>query len=121
MQTSVFGILNHIAMVAKSKSMFSLLLQANIPNYRDNLPQIQHFLSLNEGIPQIFTIFGTFPHLSNSFSCRIKAKPKYLGLDTTTTANFSNNTGYTFQLQASTQLTMLRSVLDHTPNAIMTV
>ena len=59
--------------------------------------------------------------LSNHFTCRIKAKPKYSRLDTNTTANFSNNTGYTLLLQASTQPTMLRLVLDHILNAIMTV
>ena len=51
----------------------------------------------------------------------IEANPKYSGLDTSITANLSNNTGYTLQLQASTQLTMLRSVLGHSPNAIMIV
>ena len=60
MQTSDFDILNRIVMVAKSKSMFSLLLQANIPNNWDNLPQIQHFLSPNKGISWVFTIFRTF-------------------------------------------------------------
>ena len=45
-------------------------------------------------------------HLSKGFSCRIEVKPEYLGLDTHTTADFSNNTGYTFQLQASTQMTI---------------
>ena len=70
-----FGILNCITMVAKSKSMFSLLLQVNIPNNRDNLPQIQHFLSPNEGIPQIFTIFGTFPIYLTSFLVESKPNP----------------------------------------------
>ena len=76
--------------------------------------------------PEYLQYSEPFSHLSNllvssGFTCRIEAKPKYSGLDTNTTANFSNNTGYTLQLQASTQLTMLRSVLDHIPNAIMTV
>ena len=115
MQTSDFGILNCIVMVTKSKSMFSLLLQANILNNRDNLPQIQHYLAPNEGIPQIFAIFGTFLIYLTVFTCRIEVKPEYLGLDTNITANFSNNTGYTLQLQASTQLTMLGSVLGHIP------
>ena len=100
--------------------MFSLLLQVDIPNNRDNPPQIQHYLSPNEGIPKIFTIFRTFP-IYLCFTCRIEAKPEYSGLDTNPTANFSNNTGYMLQLQASTQLIMLRSVLDHIPNAIMRV
>ena len=59
MQMTNFGIVNCIAMVAKSKSMFSILLQVNTPNNQNNLPQIQHFLSPTKGIPQIFAIFGT--------------------------------------------------------------
>ena len=105
MRTTDFGIVNHIAMVAKSKSMLSILLQANTPNNRDNLPQIQHLLSPTKGIPQVFAIFGTISIYLIVF-LRIEAKPEYLGLDTNTTANFSNNTGYTFQLQASTQMTI---------------
>ena len=61
-----------------------------------------------------------FPAI-NHFTCRTEANPEYSGLDTNSTAYFSNNTRYTLQLQASTQLTMLRLVLDHIPNAIMTV
>ena len=75
MQTSDFGTLNHIAMVAKSKSMFSLLLQANIPNNWDNLPQIQHLLSPNEGIPRIFTIVGTFPIYLTVLLVELKPNP----------------------------------------------
>ena len=101
--------------------MFSLLLQANIPNNQDTQPQIQHYLSPNEEIPQIFAIFRTFPSYLTIFTCIIKAKPEYSGLDINITTNFSNNTGYTLQLQASTQLTILRSVLDHIPNVITTV
>ena len=106
-------------MVAKSKSVFSLLLQVNIPNNWDNLPHIQHYLSPKRKYPKYSQYSEPFP--PNSSSCRIKAKPKYLELDTNITANFTNNTGYTFQLQASTQPTMLTLVLDHTPNAITTV
>ena len=73
-----FGILNCIMMVAKSKSMLSLP-------------------SSTKGIPQIFAIFGTFPIYLTVFLVELKPNP---------TANFSNNTGYTFQLQASTQLTI---------------
>ena len=75
----------------------------------------------NQGnTPNIHNI-ENLSHLSNRFPCRTEAKPKYSGLDTITTANFSNNTGYTLQLQASTQLTRLRLVLDHNPNAFTTV
>ena len=59
--------------------------------------------------------------LFNHFTCKIEAKPKYSGLKTNSTANFSNSTGYMLQLQASTQLKMLRLLLDHIPNAITTV
>ena len=118
---SDFGILNCIAMVAKSKSMFSLVLQVSILNNQDNRPQIQHFLSPNKGIPQIFTIFRTFPIYLTVLLVGLKPNPNDSGLDTNPTANFSNNTGYTLQLQASTQPSMLRSVLHHIPNAIMTV
>ena len=118
---SDFGILNCIAMAAESKSMFSLLLQANILNNWDNLPQIQHFLSPNERIPQIFAIFGTFPIYLTCFLVESKPNLEYSGLDTNITANLSNNTGYTFQLHVSTQLTMLKLVLGHITNAIMTV
>ena len=75
MQMTKFGILNHIVMVAKSKPMFSLLLQANIPNNRDNLPQTQQFLSPNEGIPQIFAIFGTVPIYLTVFLVESKLTP----------------------------------------------
>ena len=40
---------------------------------------------------------------------------------TPTTQTFSNNTEYTLQLQASTQPTMLRTVLDHNHYALYTV
>ena len=40
---------------------------------------------------------------------------------TPTTQFLSNNTEYTLQLQASTQPTMLRMVLDHNPYAFSTV
>ena len=75
MQTSDFGMLNHMVMVAKSKSMFSLLLQVNIPNNWDNLPQIQHFLSPNKGIPQIFVILGTFPIYLTILLVELKPNP----------------------------------------------
>ena len=37
----------------------SLIFQTTNPNNRDNLPQIQHFLSPTKGIPRIFAIFET--------------------------------------------------------------
>ena len=93
----------------------------NNPNNWDNQPQIQNFLSPTKGIPQILAIFETISTYLILFLVELKAQPKYSGLDTNTTGNFSNNAEYTLQLQASTQLTMLRTVLDHNPNAFMTV
>ena len=69
--------------------------------------------------PEYLQYSKQFP--PNIISCRTEVQPKYLGLDTNITAISSNNTGYTLQLQASTQPTMLRTVLDHNPNAFMTV
>ena len=75
MQTTNFGIVNHIVTVAKSKSMFSILLQVNTPDNWDNLPQIQHFLSPNEGIPQIFAIFRTISIYPRVFLVESKPNP----------------------------------------------
>ena len=52
---------------------------------------------------------------------RTEASPEYSGLDTKDPASFLNNTGYTLQLQASTQVTMVCSVLDHNSSTTMTV
>ena len=41
-------------------------------------------------------------HLSTIYFTETEANPEYLGLDTSIMANFSNNTEYTLQLQAST-------------------
>ena len=70
-----FGIVNHIATVAKSKPMFSLSLQMNIPNNWDNLPQIQHFLSPTKGIPQIFATFETISIYLRVFLVELKPNP----------------------------------------------
>ena len=70
-----FGIVNCIEKVAKSKSMFSILLQVNTPNNLDNLPQIQHFLSPTKGIPRIFTIFGTISIYLRVFLVESKPNP----------------------------------------------
>ena len=116
-----FGILNRITMVAKSKkSMFSHLFR-QITQIIGTIYQNTAFSITNKGNAlNTHNIRNNF-HLSNSISCRIKAQPVYSGLDTNTTANFSNNAEYTLQLQACTQLPMLRMVLDHNSNAFMTV
>ena len=116
-----FGIVNHIMVGAKSKPMFSLFLQMNTLNNRDNLSQIRHFLSPTKGIPQIFAIFKTISIYLRVFLVESKPNPNIQDWTPTLQQNFSNNTGYTFQLQVSTQPTMLRMVLDHNPNAFMTV
>ena len=65
----------------------------------------------------IRTIF----HLYHKFSHRNTPNNPNIRDRTPTTQIFSNNTEYTLQLQASTQLTMLRMVLDHNPYAFLTV
>ena len=90
----------------------------NNPNNRDNLPQIQQFLSLTKGIIQIFAIFEPFATYTISFlveTHRIPQIPQIFRIGHQHYSNFSNNTQYTLQLQASTQPTMLRTVLDHNP------
>ena len=89
---------------------------------RDNQPLIQQYLSPNErNTLNIYNIWN-ISQLLTVLLVETEANSKYLGLDTSITANFSNNTGYTLQLQASTQLTNAEiSALDHSPSAIMTV
>ena len=121
MQTSDFGILSCIATVAKSKSMFSLLLQANIPNNWDNLPQIQHLLSPNEGIPRIFAIFGTFPIYLTVLLVESKPNPNTRDWTPTLQQISKIIQGIHYSYRHLLNLTMLRSVLGHIPNAITTV
>ena len=90
-------------------------------NNRDNLPQIQQFLSPTKGIPQIFAILEPVPTYLISFLVETSRIPRIFGIGHQPYSNFSNNTEYTLQLQASTQLTMLRMVLDHNLNAFLTV
>ena len=104
----------------KSNSCF-LTFQTNNPNNRDNRPPIQPSLSPTRGITQIFAIFEPFSHLYHKFSCRNTLNNPNIWDRTPTIQNFSNNTEYTLQLQASTQPTMLRTVLDHNPSAFPTV
>ena len=117
-----FGMLNRIAMVVKSNQIhvFSSFQTKN-PNNWDNLPQIQQFLSTTKGIPQIFAIFEPFPTCLISFLVETSSIPRIFRIRHQRYSNFSNNTEYTLQLQASTQPTMLRMVLDHNPNAFSTV
>ena len=63
-----------------------LTFQMNNPNNRDNLPQIQHFLSPIKGIPQILTIFGPFPTYIIGFLVKQAEYPEYSGSDTNPTA-----------------------------------
>ena len=110
-----FGMLNRILRWSSSliKLKFFSSFQMNNPNNQDNLPQIQHFLSPTKEIPQIFTIFEPFSTFLISFLVETSQIPRIFGIGHQHYSNFSNNTGYTLQLQASTQLTMLRMVLDH--------
>ena len=66
-----------LRLVAKSKSMFSLLLQVNIPNNQGQSTTNPAFTITKRGnIPNIHNI-QNFSHLSNSFTYRIEAKPEY--------------------------------------------
>ena len=87
----------------------------NNPNNRDNQPQIQPSLSPTRGITRVFAIFEPFSHLYHKFSCRNTPNNPNIRDQTPNIQLFSNNIEYTLQLQASTQPTMLRTVLDHNP------
>ena len=104
----------------QSNSCF-LILQTNNPNNRDNLPQVQHFLTPTRGITRIFAIFEPFPTYTISFLVETCQTTRIFGIRHQPYSIFSNNTEYTLQLQASTQPTMLRTVLDHNPSAFSTV
>ena len=113
-----FGMLNCIATVAKSNQIHVFLpFQMNNPNNQDNLPQIQHFLSPTKGITQIFTNFEPFSTYTISFLVETRRITQIFWIGHQHYSNFSNNTEYMLWLQASTQPTMLRTVLDHNPNA----
>ena len=120
MRMTIFGILNCIVTVTKSNQ---IPVFSSFRRITQIIGTIYHKYSnpITKGIPRIFTSIRNNFHLSNIIFCRTEAQPKYSGLDTNSTAIFSNNTGYTLQLQASTQPTMLRMVLDHNPNAFTTV
>ena len=121
-QMKIFGILNCIVTVIKSNQIHVFLtFQTNNPNNQDNLPQMQQFLSTTKGIPWIFAIFEPFPTYLISFLVETSRIPQIFRTGHQHYSNFSNNTEYTLQLQASTQPTMLRMVLGHNPNALMTV
>ena len=120
-QTADFGIVNRIAMVAKSKSMFSIFLQMNIPNNQDNLPQIQHFLSSTKGIPQIFAIFGTIPIYLMVFLVESKPNPNIRDWTPTLQQISQVIQGIHFSYRHLLTWQYQRSVLDHNPNAFTTV
>ena len=97
------------------------LLTGEYPKTQDNWHTNQHIYHQMREYPKYLQYSECFPPICTVHIVETEANPKYSGLDTNTTANFSNNSGYTLQLQASTQPTMLRSVLEHTPNAITSV
>ena len=96
-------------------SHFSILLVDNPKNLGS---ATQNPLNLSPNKEN--TKYSAFFHLSIISIFRTEANSDFLGLDTKDTVSFSNNTGYTLQLQASTQLTMLWSVLGHNSSTIMT-
>ena len=81
--------------------VFLTTLTANILKTWDNQPEIQYIYHQLRKIPNIWD-FSTYQPF---YFTETEANPEYLGLDTNITAIFSNNTGYTLQLQASTQPT----------------
>ena len=95
---------------------FSFLPIDNPENFRVAIQNPVH-LTQNEENTKYFAFF----HLSIMSIFRTKVNLEYLGLDNKNPASFSNNTGYTLQLQASTQLTMLWSVLGHNSSTITMV
>ena len=103
------------------KSMFSHLFRWITRIIGTIYHKYSIFLSPTKGIPQIFTIFEPCPTYLTSFLVKTSQIPRIFGIGHQHYSNFSNDTEYTLQLQASTQLTMLRMVLDHNPNAFMTV
>ena len=119
-QLLAYSLEKYLHLVLAPRSCF-LILQTNNPNNRDNLPQIQQFLSPTRGITQIFAIFKPFPTYTISFLVETTQITQIFGIGHQPYSNVSNNTEYTLQLQASTQPIMLRTVLDHNPNALSTV
>ena len=108
-----FGMLNRIATVAKSNQIYVFSPFRRITQIIGTI--------YPWGITQIFTIFEPFPTYTISFLVETRPITRIFGIGHQPYSNFSNNTEYTLQLQASTQLTMLRMILDHNPNAFSTV
>ena len=120
LDTYTFCILDRKVMVASLIHVFSTLTGKYLEKSGQLTPNPALSITKQGNTPNIHNIWN-ISQLLTVLLVEIEANPEYLGLDTSTTANFSNNTGYTLQLQASTQLTMLRLVLHHNPSAIITV
>ena len=120
LDTCIFGILDHNVMVASLTHPFSTLTGEYPKNSVQSTSNPALSISKRRNTPNIHNIWN-ISQLLTVLLVETEANLEYSGLETNTTANFSNNTGYTLQLQASTQLTILRSVLDHNPSAITKV
>ena len=115
------GMLNCIATVAKSNQIHVFLLSRRITRiigtiyhqYSNFYHQLGEYLNIRN--------IQTISHLYHKFSCRNTPNNPNIQDRTPTMQTFSNKTEYTLQLQASTQPTMLRMVLDHNPYALSTV
>ena len=80
-RTTIFGMLNRIATVAKSNQIHVFLSCRRITlNNRENLPQIQQFLSPTRGITQIFAIFEPFPTYTISFLVETRQITRIFGI-----------------------------------------
>ena len=101
--------------------MFSLLLQMNTLNNWDNLPQIQHFLSPTKGIPQIFAMFGTISIYLIVFLVELKPNLNIQDWIPTLQQISQVIQGIHFSYRHLLKQQYQRSVVDHNPNAFMTV
>ena len=68
--------------------MFSLLLQVNIPKTWDNQHKNQHTYHQMREYPKYSQYSEPFPPIFTVYIVETEANPKYLGLDTNTTAKF---------------------------------
>ena len=117
-----FGMLNCIATVARSNQIHVFLSCRRITRIIGTIyHKYSNLLSPTRGITRIFAIFEPFPTYTISFLVETRRTNRIFGIGHQPYSIFSNNTEYTSQLQASTQPTMLRMVLDHNPSAFLTV
>ena len=75
-----------------------LTVTGKYPKTQDNQLEIQYIYNQLRKIMNIWD----FPTYQLFYFTETEANPEYSWLDTSITANFSNNTGYTLQLQGST-------------------